>query len=101
DNDGDGLTDYPNDPGCFSMLQNSETDDCPDGPTCPACANDQDDDSDGQTDFPQDTGCTAASDDLEWETNPNACGPQLVVTMLTGHDVEGMLPANPSALTSA
>jgi hypothetical protein len=100
DNDADGLTDYPDDPGCFSPLQNDEADTCPTGPTCPACANQADDDSDSATDYPQDTGCSAASDDDEWETNPAACGPGLLVTRLMTHDVNGVLPASPSNLSS-
>src|SRR5512140_3034203 len=51
DNDGDGLIDYPNDPGCFSPNQDSEEDDCPDGPNCPECSNGKDDDGNGLTDF--------------------------------------------------
>jgi len=101
DNDADGFIDYPDDPGCFSPLQNSEADDCPDGPDCPLCSNGLDDDGDGLTDYPQDLGCTAASDDDEWETNPAACGPGLVVTRLMAHDVTGMLPATPSNLSSS
>jgi hypothetical protein len=93
DNDADGLIDYPDDPGCFTPLQNSETDDCPTGPTCPSCSNDQDDDGDSLTDYPQDQGCTAASDDDEWETNPNACGVGMIVSRLMSHDVTGTLPA--------
>ena len=38
DNDGDGLVDYPNDPGCQVPLVDSESDDCPNGPLCPQCA---------------------------------------------------------------
>src|SRR5690606_14979255 len=56
DNDGDGNTDYPADPGCASPSDNDETDDCPSGPTCPVCANGVDDDGDGLTDYPNDPG---------------------------------------------
>jgi hypothetical protein len=61
DNDGDGHADYPGDPGCTSISDTDETDDCPSGPNCPVCSNSLDDDSDGQTDYPADTACLAAS----------------------------------------
>ncbi len=92
DNDGDGLIDYPADPGCFNPLQDSEDDDCPDGPNCPACGNGIDDDGDTKVDYPGDTGCTAASDASERTADPTACtgvqfarldGPQTVTGTLT------------------
>jgi hypothetical protein len=61
DNDGDGKTDYPNDPGCSSPTDDDETDDCPSGPNCPACSNGKDDDGDGYTDYPADSSCTSAA----------------------------------------
>ncbi|MDP1821853.1 MAG: hypothetical protein Q8L48_01360 [Archangium sp.] len=61
DADGDGLAGYPGDPGCASLSDNDETDDCPAGPGCPACSNGLDDDTDGLTDYPTDPGCVAAS----------------------------------------
>ena len=73
DDDGDGDTDYPNDPGCSSPTDNDETDDCPSGPMCPACSNTIDDDMDGQTDYPIDTDCSAAGGTAEVcgvETDP-------------------------------
>jgi hypothetical protein len=99
DNDADGLIDYPNDPGCYTPLQNQEADDCPSGPMCPLCANGVDEDMDGQTDYPADTGCSAASDADEYETNPNACGPNMIVTRLETHDVTFMVPGMPSNVT--
>ncbi|NVB85062.1 MAG: hypothetical protein HOV81_42235 [Kofleriaceae bacterium] len=60
DNDGDGKTDFPNDPGCDSVLDNDEADACP-GPGCPVCSNGADDDTDTKTDFPTDPSCWAAS----------------------------------------
>src|SRR3984885_9419631 len=67
DNDGDGLIDYPNDPGCTSPNQDSELDDCPSGPNCPQCGNGKDDDNNGITDFAGgDPGCTSASDPVEY-----------------------------------
>lgn len=61
DNDGDGLADYPEDPGCGDPYDADEADDCPSGPGCPACANDADDDADGQIDFPADSSCSSAA----------------------------------------
>jgi|GEM_PF-1354017 len=61
DADGDGFPGYPTDPGCDSLADNDETDDCPAGPNCPQCSNDLDDDADGFTDYPADLGCVAAS----------------------------------------
>jgi len=61
DDDGDGKTDYPDDPGCTSETDDSEDDDCPGGASCPACGNEIDDDMDGATDYPADTSCVSAS----------------------------------------
>jgi hypothetical protein len=63
DNDGDGKTDYPFDPGCSSSNDNDETDDCYPtvGPSCPACGNGIDDDNDLKTDYPADTRCPDSS----------------------------------------
>jgi OOP family OmpA-OmpF porin len=55
DNDGDGLVDFPGDPGCASADDTDEVDP-------PQCSNGKDDDGDGQVDFPADKGCTAADD---------------------------------------
>ncbi len=62
DNDGDAVSDYPADPGCLSISDADETDDCPAGPLCPQCSNDIDDDGDGNIDYPADDSCGAASD---------------------------------------
>ena len=67
DDDGDGLNDYPDDPGCGGPTDTTEADDCPSGPNCPQCANDTDDDGDGDIDYPADVDCLAASDDDESE----------------------------------
>ena len=61
DDDGDGLTDYPNDPGCERGSDASEVD----PPFPPQCANGIDDDLDGLTDFSEDPRCDAAADDFE------------------------------------
>ena len=60
DNDGDGLVDYPNDPGCIAPNVDDETDDCPSGPHCPQCGNGIDDDMNGRTDYPNDMSCSSA-----------------------------------------
>ena len=74
DSDGDGFAGYPTDPGCLSANDSDETDDCPDGPNCPACADTLDEDFDGMTDYPNDGDCTAASDTIEgnWARVPLA-----------------------------
>jgi large repetitive protein len=83
DNDGDGKIDYPNDPGCFAPQQDSEDDDCPDGPNCPQCANGIDDDENGLTDFPADAGgCSSAADTDEYTRNPVACGSNVPLEVL-------------------
>ena len=61
DDDGDGLTDYPFEPGCDSPEDTDETDPS----AAPACGNGSDDDGDGLTDYPSDLGCSAASDTNE------------------------------------
>lgn len=58
DNDGDGLIDFPADPGCTSADDDDETDP-------PQCADGKDNDGDGLIDFPADPGCTAADDNDE------------------------------------
>ncbi|MEN0065596.1 MAG: MYXO-CTERM sorting domain-containing protein [Myxococcota bacterium] len=57
DQDGDGLVDWPNDPGCETPFDPNETDPL----TTPACFNNSDDDSDGLTDFPNDPECISAA----------------------------------------
>lgn len=64
DNDGDGLTDYPDDPGCDDAFDPDETD-------IPACADGIDNDDDGDTDFPDDASCSSYLDDDE--SGPPAC----------------------------
>lgn len=58
DNDGDGLVDYPNDPGCSAADDGDETDP-------PQCSDGKDNDGDGLVDFPNDKGCTGADDNDE------------------------------------
>ena len=72
DNDGDGKIDYPFDPGCDSVADDTEADPT----TPPVCADGTDNDADGLTDWPTDYGCAAASGTSEvfcpTETNPTA-----------------------------
>jgi hypothetical protein len=65
DDDGDGLTDFPADPGCTDAMDATETDDCPSGPNCPDCSDDADNDGDGLTDYPTDANCLSAADTTE------------------------------------
>ncbi len=58
DNDGDGLFDYPDDPGCSSPTDGDETD-------LPQCADGRDNDGDGLIDFGADSGCASVSDNDE------------------------------------
>ncbi|MEN0061089.1 MAG: hypothetical protein AAGA48_03010 [Myxococcota bacterium] len=57
DQDGDGLTDYPFDPGCETPFDPNETDPL----VTPACFNGQDDDGDGNVDYPADSECISAA----------------------------------------
>ncbi|MGQ0698774.1 MAG: OmpA family protein [Panacagrimonas sp.] len=58
DNDGDGLIDFPGDPGCSAADDTDETDP-------PQCSDGKDNDGDGLIDFPGDKGCTGADDNDE------------------------------------
>jgi hypothetical protein len=62
DNDGDGYTDYPNDPGCSSSTDNNEYNSTSQSYQC----NDgYDNDGDGYTDYPNDPGCSSSTDNSE------------------------------------
>src|SRR3970282_464822 len=61
DNDTDGLTDWPLDPGCEDVLDNDETD----PPVTPQCYDGADNDADALVDYPSDPGCEDTNDDLE------------------------------------
>ncbi|MFT5357005.1 MAG: putative repeat protein (TIGR01451 family)/MYXO-CTERM domain-containing protein [Polyangiales bacterium] len=58
DNDGDGFTDFPDDPECMSA-------DDPDEASVPECADGIDNDGDGDIDFGADPGCSSLIDDTE------------------------------------
>ena len=64
DNNGGGLIDFPNDPGCASPSDLTENTVCP-GTGCPQCADGLDNDTDGDIDFPDDSSCASASDNTE------------------------------------
>lgn len=67
DNDGDGLIDYPADPGCSWAKDNDETNLVP-----PAqCADTVDNDGDGLIDYPFDPGCANTSDNDEYNAPPD------------------------------
>ncbi len=89
DNDGDGLIDFPNDPGCIASNADDEDDDCPSGPHCPQCGNGIDDDLNGKIDYPADPSCSSAADDQEYLHNPVACGAGLMIKDVpaTGFDM--------------
>ena len=57
DNDSDGKFDYPNDPGCDSLGDDTEANPA----TPPVCTNTTNDDGDAFTDWPADFGCTSAA----------------------------------------
>ena len=59
DNDGDGRIDYPSDPGCSSLSDNSEKGTL-------QCDNGADDDGDGTIDYPNDLDCSGPSDTTEY-----------------------------------
>lgn len=101
DNDGDGKTDYPEDPGCAVPNADDEADDCPDGPHCPQCSNGRDDDGNGSMDYPGDFGCESAGDPTEVTINPVACGATLMIKDLpvTGSDT-GTLGGSGTTSTS-
>ena len=64
DNDGDGGTDYPDDQGCESFEDDSES------PNPPQCSDRLDNDSDGKTNHPDDPGCSSATDNDESDPVP-------------------------------
>ena len=68
DNDSDGLTDYPNDPGCSSTTDNDEYN----APNY-QCSDGFDNDSDGLTDYPNDPGCSSTTDNDEYNAPNYQC----------------------------
>lgn len=66
DNDGDGMVDFPDDPGCTSAEDDSEN-----SPPAPQCKDGRDNDGDGKIDFPDDPGCYAPNQDDETDDCPD------------------------------
>lgn len=58
DNDSDGYTDYPDDPGCSELQDDTET-------PSPECDDNIDNDGDGNIDYPDDVACASLEDDGE------------------------------------
>ncbi len=98
DNDGDGKTDYPFDPGCADPGDNDEANPT----TAPVCANGNDDDSDGSSDFPADFGCAAASGTTEVFCAAETDAASLITTgTVTGTTVGAANDQVPSCSTSS
>ena len=70
DDDGDGLVDWPVDPGCASLDDDDEFNTPPIPPPPPACADGGDNDGDGLADWPADPGCASAADGDEFNVPP-------------------------------
>jgi hypothetical protein len=66
DDDGDGLIDWPADPGCFDGPDNDEYN------SPPHCSDGYDNDGDGRIDYPNDPGCASNSDLDEYNPPPPA-----------------------------
>ncbi|MGZ8218613.1 cellulase family glycosylhydrolase [Methylomagnum sp.] len=60
DNDADGLTDHPADPGCAGPEDGNEAAD--QSPLPVACGDGFDNDGDGRVDYPNDPGCASSAD---------------------------------------
>ena len=73
DNDFDGTTDFPDDPGC-----NSANDDTEATESNPECSDERDNDGDGDIDFPADSACTDADDNSEESNTATVTGPIVV-----------------------
>lgn len=80
DNDGDGFSDYPQDPGCTSVTENSEL-------SSRQCDNGIDDDGDARVDWRSDgTGdpnCSSLTDNTEQVVSGGGCGfgPELALAL--------------------
>ena len=68
DDDVDGQTDFPLDPGCRAAGDDSEDSEAQG--EVGTCANGEDDDADGQTDYPADPGCQGRGDMNEADPTP-------------------------------
>lgn len=98
DNDGDGLIDYPNDPGCSSSTDNDEYNAPP--PTY-QCSDGIDNDGDGLIDYGNDPGCSSSTDDNEYNASPP---PPPIYQCSDGRDNDGDglvdYPNDPGCLSS-
>ncbi len=93
DDDGDMKDGYPIDPGCTSLTDNDEADDCPDGPNCPECGDGAENDTDGLIDYPSDPTCQAAGDASE------SCISSEGVTLIVGAATTGTTAAQTNDVT--
>ena len=98
DNNGDGRTDYPADPGCTSTSDAAEDTVCP-GPSCPVCSDGLDNDGDTRIDYPADSGCISAS------SNNEGCAESDQILPITAPTTTGTLVGaaddhNPSCVTT-
>ena len=84
DNDGDGLADYPADPGCASATDSDESNAPPPPPA--ACQDGRDNDGDGLVDFPSDPGCTSPTDADESNPPPPPATLQLPARLIVRSD---------------
>src|SRR5450755_1749815 len=66
DNDGDGLVDFPDDPGCVSAEDETEN-----SLPSPQCSDGRDNDGDGKIDYPYDPGCQSPQQDTETDDCPD------------------------------
>jgi hypothetical protein len=69
DNDGDGLVDFPADPGCSNEEDNDEYNRGTGGTVTTECNDGIDNDWDGRIDYPEETGCESAVDKFERKYN--------------------------------
>ncbi|MBA3395957.1 MAG: hypothetical protein H0T89_25220 [Deltaproteobacteria bacterium] len=100
DNNADGRTDFPADPGCDSFSDDTEATVCP-GAGCPICSDGVDNDGDGATDYPADQSCLAASSTNEACTQSEPIGviTQGVTTGNTAGQVNDYAPTCGSSTT--
>lgn len=94
DNDGDGLVDYPLDPGCTDEDDDSES---PNPPPLFQCMDSIDNDQDGLVDYPNDPGCSGVTDNDETNSGGNGgtTGADLAITKA----ISGTTPAPSSTVT--
>ncbi len=96
DNDADGLTDFPSDPGCIDASDDDENNTPP--PTT-QCNDGIDNDGDGLIDFPDDPGCIDVNDNNEANTPP----PTAQCSDGTDNDGDGLIdfPNDPGCIDAS